>query len=183
MRKVILTAVGATALATASIANAAITIGSSGTTAGTTFTIGSPNNTTIPETVSFDTTTNNSGSYTSFFEFSNNLNGFYNFSLITSTLNATITLEQLLTGGGSILLQQSTGSSNSLSLLTGNLTPGATYRFSYTGSFPTGGGSISGNASFYAVPEPATWAMMLVGFAGIGLAMRRKRRPALAQVA
>ena len=26
-----------------------------------------------------------------------------------------------------------------------------------------------------AVPEPATWAMMLLGFAGIGVAMRRKR--------
>lgn len=37
-----------------------------------------------------------------------------------------------------------------------------------------------------AVPEPATWAMMLVGFAGIGAAMRRSRRnrkPALMQVA
>lgn len=34
-----------------------------------------------------------------------------------------------------------------------------------------------------AVPEPATWAMMLVGFAGIGFAMRRRRTPALAQLA
>lgn len=34
-----------------------------------------------------------------------------------------------------------------------------------------------------AVPEPATWAMMLLGFGGIGFAMRRRRQPALAQVA
>ncbi len=27
------------------------------------------------------------------------------------------------------------------------------------------------------VPEPATWAMMLVGFGGIGMAMRRRRKP------
>jgi hypothetical protein len=27
-----------------------------------------------------------------------------------------------------------------------------------------------------AVPEPATWAMMLLGFAGIGIAMQRRRR-------
>ena len=27
------------------------------------------------------------------------------------------------------------------------------------------------------VPEPATWAMMLVGFGGLGLAMRSRRRP------
>jgi PEP-CTERM motif len=34
-----------------------------------------------------------------------------------------------------------------------------------------------------AVPEPATWGLMLLGFAGIGMAMRRRRRPALAQIA
>jgi len=33
------------------------------------------------------------------------------------------------------------------------------------------------------LPEPATWAMMLLGFAGIGAAMRRKRRQGLAQLA
>ena len=27
-----------------------------------------------------------------------------------------------------------------------------------------------------AVPEPATWAMMLVGFGGMGVALRRRRR-------
>jgi hypothetical protein len=36
-----------------------------------------------------------------------------------------------------------------------------------------------------AVPEPATWGMMLLGFAGIGMAMRRRRRSngALMQIA
>lgn len=34
-----------------------------------------------------------------------------------------------------------------------------------------------------AVPEPATWAMMLLGFGGIGMAMRRRRRPAMMQIA
>jgi len=34
-----------------------------------------------------------------------------------------------------------------------------------------------------AVPEPATWAMMLLGFGGIGLTMRRNRKVALAQIA
>jgi hypothetical protein len=33
------------------------------------------------------------------------------------------------------------------------------------------------------VPEPATWGMMLLGFAGIGVSMRRRRNPALVQVA
>jgi hypothetical protein len=39
------------------------------------------------------------------------------------------------------------------------------------------------NLAINAVPEPKTWGMMLLGFAGIGMALRRRRRPALAQVA
>jgi hypothetical protein len=42
---------------------------------------------------------------------------------------------------------------------------------------------ITGFIQAAAVPEPATWALMLVGFGGIGFAMRRRRRPVLAQVA
>jgi hypothetical protein len=34
-----------------------------------------------------------------------------------------------------------------------------------------------------AVPEPATWAMMLLGFGAIGVALRRRRTQALAQIA
>lgn len=33
------------------------------------------------------------------------------------------------------------------------------------------------------VPEPATWGMMLLGFAGVGIAMRRRRKTYIAQVA
>ena len=34
-----------------------------------------------------------------------------------------------------------------------------------------------------AIPEPATWAMMLLGFGAVGVAMRRRRAPVLAQAA
>ena len=46
-------------------------------------------------------------------------------------------------------------------------------------------GTYGGNFNFAVapVPEPATWAMMLLGFAGIGMVMRRGRKPALAQIA
>jgi hypothetical protein len=33
------------------------------------------------------------------------------------------------------------------------------------------------------VPEPATWAMLLIGFGATGFALRRRRRPAIAQLA
>jgi hypothetical protein len=78
-----------------------------------------------------------------------------------------------------------TGTGRFLELQTGNLMADTYYRFTYTLNSPSGGATLSGNASFYqaAVPEPATWALMLIGFGGIGMAMRRRRRPVLAQVA
>ena len=38
-------------------------------------------------------------------------------------------------------------------------------------------------AAVTGVPEPATWAMMLLGFGGVGFAMRRRRSSVLAQIA
>ena len=60
----------------------------------------------------------------------------------------------------------------------------AFYLFNLTGSSDTitlgNNGLGSSNAQLYAtggaVPEPATWAMMLLGFGGIGFAMRRGRK-------
>jgi hypothetical protein len=60
------------------------------------------------------------------------------------------------------------------------------YRLSWTGENAGETASDAGVVhitSVPAVPEPATWAMMLLGFGGIGFSMRRSRRPALAQVA
>jgi hypothetical protein len=54
-------------------------------------------------------------------------------------------------------------------LLNGNIIVGHTEAFASLGQLS-------------AVPEPATWAMMLLGFVGVGLAMRR-RRPRLLQLA
>lgn len=39
------------------------------------------------------------------------------------------------------------------------------------------------NVTTQAVPEPGTWAMMLLGFGAAGVAMRRRRTPKLAQLA
>jgi hypothetical protein len=43
--------------------------------------------------------------------------------------------------------------------------------------------TYSGTLNIAAVPEPATWGLMLLGFGGIGMALRRRRRPALPQLA
>jgi len=63
-----------------------------------------------------------------------------------------------------------------------SLLAGSTYNFSFTGS-GNNQAAITGSVSLTPVPEPATWAMMLVGFAGVGMAIRRRRRPVLAQLA
>ena len=61
------------------------------------------------------------------------------------------------------------------------------HTLSVTGNIVTGpSASYSGTINFAVpgVPEPATWAMMLLGFGGIGLTMRRRRQaPAFAQIA
>jgi PEP-CTERM motif len=40
----------------------------------------------------------------------------------------------------------------------------------------TGGAGISANSQIATVPEPATWGMLLLGFAGLAFAFRRSRR-------
>ncbi|UUR06953.1 FxDxF family PEP-CTERM protein [Sphingomonas glaciei] len=56
-----------------------------------------------------------------------------------------------------------------------------TYTLNIQGTPGTQNGSLSGNVAFNAiaaVPEPGTWAMMLLGFGAIGFSMRRTRRHA-----
>ena len=57
-------------------------------------------------------------------------------------------------------------------------------RYQSLGANGSGSGTGLGTPT-PAVPEPATWAMMLIGFGATGFAMRRTRRklPAFAQLA
>jgi hypothetical protein len=65
------------------------------------------------------------------------------------------------------------------------ITPGTTYFYSF--DVPSFNGhpdgffvSVSNATVAGAVPEPSTWAMLLLGFAGLGfMAYRRKSNPAL----
>jgi len=68
------------------------------------------------------------------------------------------------------------------SLPPGTYTP--SYSYSYVATYPGASGSTiltdgADGPLVTAVPEPATWAMMLLGFAGVGfVAHRRKAKPA-----
>jgi len=59
------------------------------------------------------------------------------------------------------------------------------YTVTLAGTSPVSAGAISGNVTITnaAVPEPATWAMMILGFGAVGMVLRRRRRPVLAQLA
>ena len=94
---------------------------------------------------------------------------------------------------------------NPLEMTFTTLTPGAFAELSLVSSNFTGltynlvgdtitidwtGGTVAGNQQMQAVfnitggvPEPATWAMMLLGFAGMGFVMRRSERTRSIQIA
>ena len=175
MRKLILGAVGVTALATASMANATITLGSCVSAAG----VCSVTNGATQSTIAFQDSNVPAGAYSGSIGFSNSLAGLYSIVVQSSTpgfLISSVTLDGISYGGAPAAV---------VGPLTGNLGVGS-YTFAFSGTSPTpNGGAVSGNITFnlIPVPEPATWAMMLLGFAGIGIAMRRRVRPALAQLA
>ena len=199
MRKLMIALAAATALTGASAANAAITLGSTGQLAGSSTSVTSTitDNVNIPNKITFDTNNAAAGTSTSFIDFVESYDSLAVFSVTTATNPAsTVTLLNVLTGQSLTLFPtdtgtyggsagSSTGSTFALNL-SANLAANTWYRFVYSANMATAG-DITGTANFYtraaAVPEPATWGLMLLGFGGMGLALRRRRRPRLAQLA
>jgi uncharacterized protein YfaP (DUF2135 family) len=178
----------------ATAANAALTVGAAGSNDANGTATGLV---TGPSAIEFDTTNPTNGAYQSYFQFNNDGFNAAVFSVTASSVpitGTTVSLIQLFTGGsivagvysGGSLVNSIPGSSNSLTLSTA-LVPNTNYTLVYSGTLGanTTPGNISGNGAFaVTVPEPATWALMLLGFGGMGMAMRRRRRTtAFAQIA
>jgi len=182
MRMLIYTVVGAAALATTSIASAAVTVtGSTGlnnpdpAAAGSIQTVG---NTT---TINFGQNPVTSPTFSASFVVNNTLAGLYSIVVGTSDPN---TFFNTVTFNGTALTNINNNQNFILSppenLAVGN------YTLAITGHTNQVGGSFTGNVTISpiaAVPEAATWAMMLLGFTGMGMVIRRRRRPMLAQIA
>ena len=186
MRKILLSVAGAAAISMASAASATITI----TACDPNLTSCVADNSGAPaqSTIAYTDANVPSGAFSSTIDFTNTLAGNYYIVLQSSTpffLYSTLTISPLAgppAGSGSYAYGGAPG--GVIGPVVATLGTG-TFRLTFGGTSPRpNGGASSGNITFQfvPVPEPATWGLMLLGFAGIGLAMRRGRRPALAQV-
>ena len=121
----------------------------------------------------------------------------FNYTLGSTTFTtANVTLQQ--TGGADFIIGGNTNGAAIVSSLggaddfvfnggTGPVFPASSFTYYVAGGiYPerTTGNTIAfAQTSTSPVPEPETWAMMLLGFGAIGFSMRRRRRGPLAQPA
>ena len=181
MRKLAVGLLGAAALAMASAANATITVdGSSMVFDGPTSNDGGQTT-----TIGYTEANLSSPTFTEWLTFTNTLDGIYSITLSTSSAPVDFTSAILSDGvtNYALSLVGEQGPNEFWGLPdtfigAGQYTLTINGNNSNTGSL---GGTITISAA--AVPEPATWAMMLIGFGAVGWQLRRRTRPVLAQAA
>jgi PEP-CTERM motif len=187
MRKLVLGLMGASALALGSTAaNASISLIACDASLSGGCTVANPASP-APATISWSDADVGASPFSAVIDFHNTLGGDYYASLTTAdpaVFFTNLTIYALVAGSpsGPAVMQYSGGPTHAITLLPASFGSGD-YRLTFGGTTAGGGGEAGTLSFFAAVPEPGTWAMMLFGFAGIGLAMRRRRRPALAQIA
>ena len=179
MRKLFIGLVGAAALAMGSDASATITVNSSSLTY------------TGPSTLGADTTIGYSKAglanpFSEWLNFTNTLQSIYSVTLDTSSSSVNFTSAYLTDGTNfSYLTCQAgcLGGTSEFWALDDTLLGAGVYTLWVNGT-NSSTGSLAGTITItdHGVPEPATWAMMLLGFGAIGLQLRRRRTTqALAQ--
>ena len=185
MRKIILALAGAAALTLGSGAQAAISINSC------TFASCQVANGTSGSTIGFSDISVGT-SFNESINFSNTVAGLYSITFGTSSPSVDILTAVLSGDAGTFTL---TGPQGPDSIVDENFSlaqtflPVGNFMFNTTGTRADGQvGSIAGTLTVVnsAVPEPATWALMLLGFGGMGFSMRRnrsRRRTLIAQIA
>jgi hypothetical protein len=97
-----------------------------------------------------------------------------------------ITFTSLLVDGASVFTKTSSDPNpDTWAILSPILLDAGSHTITVGGNLLGANGSYVGNFNVQtaAVPEAATWAMMLLGFGGMGMVIRRRRKPVLAQLA
>lgn len=171
MRKLVLAAVGAAALATATASNATVTVDfctmvcDAPTTVGDTTNIGF-----------FDSGVANP--FQELLTFTNTDSGVYTINLVNTFGTVDFTSAVLTGPGGPYALAEifDNGTLERWRLASVGLLAGQ-YTLTIDG-ISDDINTFGGHVNIQAVPEPATWAMMLLGFGVVGFQMR-KRRPKL----
>ena len=181
MPKLLIGVVGATALAFGSATGAVVTVDSSTTV------VSGPATVADTTTIGFTEASLSSPTFMETVVFTNTLAGLYSITLTTSSPDVDFTSAFLAGLGGPYnLVEIDDDGTNEFWRLANPVTLDAsTYTLSINGN-NSGAGSLGGSITIRqanAVPEPATWAMMLIGFGAVGFAMRRRQKPVLAQLA
>ena len=175
MKKILAGALATAAMvAVAAPAQAAITVD-----AGTTVDYATPSGSELDFSFGYEET-GLANPFTAVLAFTNTLDGLYNFSLSTSSPSVSFTSAEISDASGvlgSLSYVGGVGSNVFWGLGDFSLNAGSymlTIKGSNTGANPSS--SLAGNVQFAAVPEPATWGMMILGFGLLGGLMRRRER-------
>ena len=182
LKYVVAASIAASALPGTALAAQVVTTGASATTVQVATIDQGANNS---FTIGFSDANLASPSFNELLTFTTDVMGVLNLRVdttATSDLNNVTFSNVFLTGTGitgSLALTQALFDPNDTFLRNFIPVGAGTFTLNILGTPGTQNGALSGSVSFAstpAVPEPGTWAMMLLGFGGIGFAMRRRRR-------
>ena len=190
MRTLALALSGAAALVSASAAQATIEVVGTNTDVTRVHQAATPSDTAYINYESPDplTANNKSGSFSNYLTFTNDVAGIYNLSVLTqlgangkAMVNfTTLTLSGGDIPGGYMTFDGPTINGTAWTYAISNLTLGqGQYTLNFAGTAKPDAawqGTVKFNLAG-GVPEPATWAMMLVGFGLMGASVRRRQRP------
>ncbi|VXC85379.1 FxDxF family PEP-CTERM protein [Sphingomonas sp. 8AM] len=125
---------------------------------------------------------NSSSVYTDTYQFIVPTAGIVGASAVTLTFDGSLTFSEVLLNGVKLVIRRTNGVYLATSPLGGLASAENPQKLSITGKLTGATGTYTGNVRFEsAVPEPGTWALMILGFGIVGYAMRRRPSVRFAQ--
>ena len=131
----------------------------------------------------FDQDVNTIGDFTDNYEFKVPTAGLVGASVVTLTFDGSLTLTSVFLNNVKLTVEKLTSGQYAATTSLGGISSITNpQKLVISGNAATTGGSYTGNVTFKsAVPEPATWALMILGFGVVGYAMRRRPSVRFAQ--